>query len=127
MEWANIISLVVAITALVGVLIGWKRIKPEGRVLDGTAAKQYAELVDRAAKRETEYQNKIDEIQSQLDKLKERQLSIEAELQVTKQRADKLELDLRAAEEKAEKIDRWARKLVRQVQSMNGVPVKMES
>jgi hypothetical protein len=112
MEWANIITLITAVSALIIAVVAWRKMKPEAMGLDADAATKYAELVDRAAKRECEYQNRIDAVELQVKALTIRQGELEREVNIANSRADKFE--------------GWAKRLVHQVLALNGVPVPLD-
>jgi hypothetical protein len=112
MQVSDIVTLIVSITALGGVVITWLKLKPEGVVMDADAASKYGELVDRAAKRENEYQNRIDVLQARI-------LSVEAKF-------GELQIEVRAANYRAERFEGWAKRLAFQVQSLGGVPVPID-
>jgi hypothetical protein len=112
MVWTDIVSLIMGIASIATAVIVWRKFKPEVRILDADAATKYAELVDRAAKRESEYQNRIDSIQARMALLETRQGELEAQVE--------------AANQRAEKFEGWAKRLTHQVQSLGGVPVAME-
>jgi predicted DNA-binding protein (UPF0251 family) len=80
--------------------------------LDADAAAKYGELVDRAAKRESEYQTRIDTLNARI-------VTVEA-------KQGELEIAVRAANYRAAKFEDWAKRLAFQVQSYGGVPVLLD-
>lgn len=105
MDAGGIAALVTAIIALIGVVITWRKSKPESRVMDGDAAERYQRIASQSAKREIELMAKIDTLEK---------------------RVDELEAQLDTAILKADKFEEWARRLVHQVKSLGYDPVPLE-
>lgn len=112
MDIGNIVSIITTLIAVTTVFIAWRKLKPEYQGLDADAATKYAELVDRAAKRECEYQNRIDEITLDVEKLNHR--------------VSEMATEIRTANVRADKFEGWAKRLAHQVQALNAIPVPLD-
>ena len=104
--------MIALIGSAVTVFINLRKARPEVQFLDADAATKYSDLVDRAAKREAEYQNRIDTLLSRMAQIEQKYSDLSDQVRTANQRADKFE--------------NWAKRLTYQVQSMGGVPVPLE-
>lgn len=116
MDADTIIAIVIAVIAAapgtIALIIAFRKAKPEISVLDADAAIKYSDLVDRAAKRESEYQSRIDSLNSRVAQVEAQYGELHEQVALANKRADKFE--------------DWAKRLAFQVQSMGGVPVPFE-
>lgn len=112
MDIGNLVSLIVSVSALVTVIIAWRKLPRENQNMDGSAAAKYADLVDRAAKRESDYMDKIDKLEKRIEHLEACQSELEEKVKLT--------------EKNAAKFENWAKRLAHQVESLNGTPVPLE-
>lgn len=124
MKWNDIVSIVTALIAVATVYIAWRKLKPEYQGLDADAATKYAELVDRAAKRETEYQNRIDEIRRSIQVIKDDSDSKVAALEKCQ---EELEGRIGTLERENRSLKDWASRLVHQVKSLGAIPVEINT
>lgn len=109
---AIIIAIIAAAPGTIALFIAFRKAKPEMTVLDADAAIKYSDLVDRAAKRESEYQSRIDNLVHRIAEVEARYSELSQEVAMANKRSDKFE--------------DWAKRLAFQVQSMGGVPVPFE-
>ncbi len=117
MDANTIIAIVIAVIAAapgtIALIIAFRKAKPEISVLDADAAIKYSDLVDRAAKRESEYQSRIDSLNSRVAQVEAQYGELREQVALANKRADKFE--------------DWAKRLAWQVQSLGGVPVPLET
>jgi hypothetical protein len=111
-QFTDFITLIVALGSLSLSIIAWKKFKPETRVIDGSAMKNFTELLDRATKREKEYQDEQDALNKRITQLELKTVELAEQV--------------KAANLRAAKFEDWANRLAHQVISLRGIPVPLE-
>lgn len=116
----EIASLVMAALACIGVVIQWKRVKPEQRSLEGSTALAYAQAAEKSAERAEEAQMKLE----QKEKIwQSYEKSWQAKFDLMQAEIDTLKTERLADRAVIAEWQLGIRRLIAQFESMNVVPV----
>jgi hypothetical protein len=142
MTFSEVTSLIMALVALGGFVVLWRKYNPEVRQMnsasmkavsearnaDAAAAKEYSDLLHDALKESNELK---DQYEARIGTLEARQVEnkklYEARITDLEGKYTELEDQLRTEKQRRKQFEDWAQRLAYQVQSMGGTPVKFGS
>lgn len=109
MTWGEFFAAIATVISIVTVLIAWKKLKPEKKVLDSEAeqkkadaAQRYQAMLMQSAQREQELMTRVEALETRLD-------TLEKELEATKKSLGEWQ--------------NWAERLAHQIRSRGLIPV----